>query len=188
MSRRDDDGAGDGGSEAQRTMIEGEHGGGTMGSTTGGGRREREARCSTSTGLGPRGMRVRHCPPGSVSLDPKIARGPSDHELFGRSPAFSPQSPPLSHYLTRPVSCRFPLRRKSGAHRTSAEIGPVHVLTYFFSEGTYMSAFMTCHLLMDPLRQISIDSRPPLLASGAHSIGFSIGCRMVVCCFCIDLT
>ena len=31
---------------------------------------------------------------------------------------------------------------------------------------------------------ISAHSRPPLLASGAHSIGF----RMVVCCLCIDLT
>ena len=30
----------------------------------------------------------------------------------------------------------------------------------------------------------SIDSRPPLLASGAHLIG----CRMVVCCFCVGLT
>ena len=35
-----------------------------------------------------------------------------------------------------------------------------------------------------PPSAISIDSRPPLLASGAHSIGF----RMVVCCLCIDLT
>ena len=51
-----------------------------------------------------------------VNLYPN-ARGPADHEHLGRSPAFSPQSPPLSHHLTRPVSRRFPLRRKSGAHR-----------------------------------------------------------------------
>jgi hypothetical protein len=31
---------------------------------------------------------------------------------------------------------------------------------------------------------ISAHSHPPLLATGAHSIGF----RMVVCCLCIDLT
>ena len=31
---------------------------------------------------------------------------------------------------------------------------------------------------------ISAHSLPPLLASGAYSIG----CRMVVCCLCIDLT
>ena len=31
---------------------------------------------------------------------------------------------------------------------------------------------------------ISAHSLPPLLAAGAHSIGF----RMVVCCLCIDLT
>ena len=30
---------------------------------------------SSTTGLGPRGMRVRHCPSGSVSLNP-TARGP----------------------------------------------------------------------------------------------------------------
>ena len=48
-----------------------------------------------ATGLGPRGRRVRHCPPGSVSQDP-IARGPSDHEHLGQSPAFSPLSPPLT--------------------------------------------------------------------------------------------
>ena len=40
------------------------------------------ARCST-TGLGTRGMRIRHCPPGNVSMDP-IARGLSDHEHLGR--------------------------------------------------------------------------------------------------------
>ena len=33
------------------------------------------ASCSTSTGLGPRGMTVRHCPPGSVSQN-LIVRGP----------------------------------------------------------------------------------------------------------------
>ena len=43
VSRRDDDGAGDGGSEARR-MIEGEHGGGVMGSTTGG----QQERCAGS--------------------------------------------------------------------------------------------------------------------------------------------
>ena len=77
-------------------------------------------------------------------------------------------------------SSRFPLRRKSGAHRL--EIGPL-LLTYLFSEGTYVSIYDVSPLDGSP-SAISIDSRPPLLASGAHSIGF----RMVVCCFCIDLT
>ena len=32
-----------------------------------------------------------------------------------------------------------------------SEIGPTYFsLTYFFPEGTYMSAFMTCNLEMDP--------------------------------------
>ena len=62
------------------------------------------------------------------------------------------------------------------------EIGPL-LLTYLFSEGTYVSIYDVSPLDGSP-SAISIDSRPPLLASGAHSIGF----RMVVCCLCIDLT
>ena len=57
-------------------------------------------------------------------------------------------------------------------------------VTYLFSEGTYVSIYdVSPHY--GPPSAISIDSRPPLLASGAHSIGFR---TMVVCCLCIDLT
>jgi len=89
-----------------------------------------------------------------------------------RLPLSLPQS--LHLCLTpRSISSRFPLRRKSGAHRL--EIGPL-LLTYLFSEGTYVSTYdVSPHY--GPPSAISIDSRPPLLASGAHSIGF----RMVVC-------
>ena len=95
------------------------------------------------------------------------------------SPLSLPQSPILC-LTPRSILSRFPLRRKSGAHRL--EIGPL-LLTYLFSEGTYVSIYDVSPLDGSP-SAISIDSRPPLLASGAHSIGF----RMVVCCFCIDLT
>jgi len=57
------------------------------------------------------------------------------------------------------------------------------LLTYLFSEGTYVSIYDVSPLDGSP-SAISIDSRPPPLASEAHSIGF----RMVVCCLCIDLT
>jgi hypothetical protein len=74
--------------------------------------------------------------------------------------------------------------RARDAHRL--EIGPL-LLTYLFSEGTYVSIYDVSPLDGSP-SVISIDSRPysrpPLLASGAHLISF----RMVVCCFCIDLT
>ena len=95
------------------------------------------------------------------------------------SPSFSP---PIPHFMSdaRSISRRFPLRRESGAHRL--EIGPL-LLIYSFSEGTYVSMYDVSPLDGFPFA-ISIDSRPPLLASGAHSRGF----RMVVCCFCIDLT
>ena len=96
------------------------------------------------------------------------------------SPSFSPPISPHFKSDARSISSRFPLRRESGAHRL--EIGPL-LLTYFFSEGTYVSIYDVSPLDGSP-SAISIDSRPPLLASGAHSIGF----RMVVCCFCIDLT
>ena len=79
----------------------------------------------------------------------------------------------------RSISSRFPLRRKSGAHRL--EIGPL-LLTYLFSEGTYVSTYDVSSRWTPSV--ISAYSCPPLLASGAHSIGF----RMVVCCLCIDLT
>ena len=112
-----------------------------------------------------------------------IARGLVDHELFSRGAYVSPSfSPPTPHLMSdaRSISSRFPLRRKSGAHRL--EIGPL-LRTYLFSEGTYVSIYDVSPLDGSP-SAISIDSRPPLLASGAHSIGF----RMVVCCLCIDLT
>jgi hypothetical protein len=108
---------------------------------------------------------------------------PTGLELLGRGasvpPSFSPPVPILC-LTPRSISSRFPLRRKSGAHRL--EIGPL-LLTYLFSEGTYVSIYDVSPLDGSP-SAISIDSRPPLLASGAHSIGF----RMVVCCLCIDLT
>jgi hypothetical protein len=96
------------------------------------------------------------------------------------SPLFLSPNPPILCLTPRSISSRFPLRRKSGAHRL--EIGPL-LLTYLFSEGTYVSIYdVSPHY--GPPSAISIDSRPPLLASGAHSIGF----RMVVCCLCLDLT
>ena len=108
---------------------------------------------------------------------PPRPRDPRSRRL--RLPLSLPQSPHLC-LTPRSISSRFPLRRKSGAHRL--EIGPL-LLTYLFSEGTYVSIYDVSPLDGSP-SAISIDSRPPLLASGAHSIGF----RMVVCCLCIDLT
>jgi hypothetical protein len=108
---------------------------------------------------------------------------PTGLELFSRGayvPLFLSPNPPILCLTPRSISSRFPLRRKSGAHRL--EIGPL-LLTYLFSEGTYVSIYDVSPLDGSP-SAISIDSRPPLLASGAHSIGF----RMVVCCLCIDLT
>ena len=52
-------------------------------------------------------------------------------------PLSLPQSPILC-LTPRSISSRFPLRRKSGAHRL--EIGPL-LLTYLFSEGTYVSIY-----------------------------------------------
>ena len=105
-------------------------------------------------------------------------------EFLGRAGAYVPlflfPNLPILCLTPRSISSRFPLRRKSGAHRL--EIGPL-LLTYLFSEGTYVSIYDVSPLDGSP-SAISIDSRPPLLASGAHSIGF----RMVVCCLCIDLT
>ena len=83
------------------------------------------ARWST-TGLGLRGMTVRHCPSGSVSQS-LIAAGFLTTSS-SQSPAFSPSIPPLSHHLTRPVSRRFPLRRKSGAHRPRSALYFSHLL------------------------------------------------------------
>ena len=97
------------------------------------------------------------------------------------SPFFLSPNPPILCLTPRSISSRFPaLRRESGAHRL--EIGPL-LLTYFFSEGTYVSIYDVSPL-DGPPSAISIDSRPPLLASGAQSIGF----HLVVCCLCIDLT
>ena len=81
------------------------------------------------------------------------------------SPSFSPPISP--HFMSdaRSISSRFPLRRESGAHRL--EIGPL-LLTYLFSEGTCMSAFYDVSPLDGFPSAISIDSRPPLLASAEH--------------------
>ena len=130
---------------------------------------------ATTTGKGPL-ARVGH-------LGERDA-APTGLEILGRAGAYVPLflSPnlPILCLTPRSISSRFPLRRKSGAHRL--EIGPL-LLIYLFSEGTYVSTYdVSPHY--GPPSAISIDSRPPLLASGAHSIGF----RMVVCCFCIDLT
>ena len=97
-----------------------------------------------------------------------MTRRDRPREHLGRSPAFSSPIPPLSHYLTRPVG-RFYFS----------------VLTFMFlfmitDEGTHLeSAPMTCHLWF----VISAHSLPPLLASGAHSIGDRLpySFRMVVC-------
>ena len=115
-------------------------------------------------------------------LDERDA-APTGLELPGRGtyvPLFLFPNPPTLCLTPRSISSRFPLRRKSGAHRL--EIGPLFLI-YLYSEGTYVSMYDVSPLDGSP-SVISIDSRPPLLASGAHSIGF----RMVVCCFCIDLT
>ena len=103
MSRRDDDGAGDGGSEARR-MIEGrEHGGGVMGSTTGGRRSERELSSGQREGEGYRTAPSLRCSTGPLTrvghvLDERDA-APTGLELLGRGrlrPLFlSPNSPIL---------------------------------------------------------------------------------------------
>ena len=69
------------------------------------------------------------------------------------SPSFSP---PIPHFMSdaRSISSRFPLRRKSGAHRL--EIGPL-LLIYLFSEGTYVSIYDVSPLDGSP-SAISIDS------------------------------
>ena len=109
-----------------------------------------------------------------------------NRRLIKKVPLFLSPNPHILGIMfdaTVDLEPRFPLRRESGAHRL--EIGPL-LLTYLFSEGTYVSTYDVSPL-DGPLRLpsvISAHSRPPLLASGAHSIGF----RMVVCCLCIDLT
>ena len=76
----------------------------------------------------------------------------------------------------------YSMEESSQVKSSRLEIGPL-LLTYLFSEGTYVSTYdVSPHY--GPPSAISAHSRPPLLASGAHSIGF----RMVVCCLCIDLT
>ena len=77
------------------------------------------------------------------------------------------------------ISSRFPLRRKSGAHRLEM-FGLFFSPCYLFSEGTYVSIndqSSVRRLIMDPLSvrlrhlPISAHSLPPQLASGAHPIG-----------------
>ena len=69
-------------------------------------------------------------------------RGPADHEHLGRGvyvPLFLSPNLPISFVSdARSISSRFPLWRESGAHRL--EIGPL-LLTYLFSEGTYVSIY-----------------------------------------------
>ena len=105
-----------------------------------------------------------------------IARGLVDRELFSRGAYVPPSfSPPIPRHLTldaRSISSRFPLRRESGAHRL--EIGPL-LLTYVFSEGTYVSIYDVSPLDGSPTSAISIDSRPPLL----HSKKISLVTRVV---------
>ena len=95
-------------------------------------------------------MRIRYCPHG-CELNP-IARGPltsSSSVEAPMSPLSLPQSPILC-LTPRSISSRFPLRRKSGAHRL--EIDPL-LLTYLFSEGTYVSTYDVSPL-MDSLRHL----------------------------------
>ena len=66
-------------------------------------------------------------------------------------PLSLPQSPILC-LTPRSISSRFPLRRKSGAHRL--EIGPL-LLTYLFSEGTYVSIYDVSPL-DGPLRHLRL--------------------------------
>jgi hypothetical protein len=66
---------------------------------------------------------------------------PTGLELLGQGayvPRFLSPNPPSLCLTPRSISSRFPLRRKSGAHRL--EIGPL-LLTYLFSEGTYVSIY-----------------------------------------------
>ena len=89
-------------------MIEGEHGGGVMGSTTGGQQERRSARGVRDAGWSDTTLR-------GVNLNSN-ARGPADHEHLGQGdyvPLFLSPIPPLSHYLTWPI-----------------------LLTYLFAEGT----------------------------------------------------
>ena len=96
------------------------------------------------------------------------------------SPLSLPQSPILC-LTPRSISSRFPLRRKSGAHRL--EIGPL-LLTYLFSEGTYVSIYDVSPLDGPHLRHLRLLLSSP---AGFRST-FDRLPYMVVCCLCIDLT
>ncbi len=78
-------------------------------------------------------------------------RPASSSSVEAPTPFLSP-NPPILCLTPRSISSRFPLRRKSGAHRL--EIGPL-LLTYLFSEGTYVSTYDVSPL-MDPLRHLRL--------------------------------
>ena len=91
------------------------------------------------------------------------------------TPSFSP---PIPHFMSdaRSISSRFPLRRESGAHRL--EIGPL-LLTYLFSEGTYVTSLWT------PLRHLH---RLPSSTAGFRSTfdRLPYGCLLFL--YRLDLT
>jgi hypothetical protein len=77
-------------------------------------------------------------------------------KFLGRAGAYVPlflfPNLPILCLTPRSISSRFPLRRKSGAHRL--EIGPL-LLTYLFSEGTYVSIYDVSPL-DGPLRHLRL--------------------------------
>ncbi len=111
---------------------------------------------------------------------PGTARGPRAGQAQNYLPysARTPTKPPQGARCSdRNTAWRSQVKSSQVGSRSARYFSPT------CSPRARMSALMTCHLITDPFA-ISAHSRPPLLASGAHSIGF----RMVVCCLCIDLT
>jgi len=98
------------------------------------------------------------------------------------SPLFLSPNPPILCLTPRSISSRFPLRRKSGAHRL--EIGPL-LLTYLFSEGTYVSIYdVSPHY--GPPSAISIDSASSTAGFRSTFDRLPYGCLLFM--FRLDLT
>ena len=112
---------------------------------------------------------------------------PTGLELLGRGayvPSFSPPIPHLTLDATvdlEPISSSR-LRRKSGAHRL--EIGPL-LLTYLFSEGTYVSTYDVSPHYGPPLRHLH---RLPSSTAGFRSTfdRLPYGCLLFM--YRLDLT
>ena len=128
-------------------------------------RRTKRARTELS-GVGERVIGLRHlvgCGTGPLTRAGHLGErdaAPTGLELFGQSPAFSPQSP---HYLSIFSSisiCTLRARRLAPCGVSPPGLLPVRAPS----------------VVSHHLRRLS----PPLLASRAHSIGF----RSVVCCLC----